>query len=267
MDQARNIQLSRANSYSGGPNVSSRTLITDGCRSSKKAPFLDPKYPKSNPYCQKNVKENRQRLRTEAVVYKQLNNAPYVPCCFTLEHLENGSIEEYIRRLTEVTESNQVINHVPTKVRRRWAVQAARALTALHAAEVIHCDVTPRNFLLNAQLDLHIADFAGCSISGSAPLIAPGPRYQPTGWNWKRKAIEEDDVFALGSVSYFIMIGIEPYRDLEEEEVHLFQRAKFPNVDQLACGTIIQGCWGGTLSTAERVVDALNGLEWEADIA
>ncbi|KND87414.1 hypothetical protein TOPH_07941 [Tolypocladium ophioglossoides CBS 100239] len=89
--------------------------------------------------------------------------------------------------------------------------------------------------LLNAQLDLYIADFAGCSISWSAPLIAPGSRYQPPGWNWKRKAMEEDDVFALGSVLYFIMVGTEPYADLEE--VHsLFQTARFPNVDQFTCG-------------------------------
>ncbi|POR30943.1 3-phosphoinositide-dependent protein kinase 1 [Tolypocladium paradoxum] len=234
------------------------------------------KYPKSNPYCQQNEEENRDRVRTEAEVYKRLNNTSYAPklvnwdpdlCCLTLEHLENGSLEAYVRKLAEVTTGDRVVNHVPAAVRRRWAVQAARALTVVHAAGVIHCDITPRNFLLNAQLDLHIADFAGCSISGSAPLIAPGSRYQPPGGNWKRKAMEEDDVFALGSVFYFIMVGTEPYADLEEEEVHdLFQRAKFPNVDQLACGRIIRGCWDGTLSTAERVVDALNGLEWEADI-
>ena len=34
-------------------------------------------------------------------------------------------------------------------------------------------------------------------------------------------AIESDDVFALGSVLYFIMVRTEPYVDLEEEEVHV----------------------------------------------
>ncbi|KND87662.1 3-phosphoinositide-dependent protein kinase 1 [Tolypocladium ophioglossoides CBS 100239] len=234
------------------------------------------KYPKSNPYCRKNEEENRHRVRAEAEVYKRLNNASYVPklvhwdpelCCLTLEYMDNGSLEAYVGKIAEATTGDRVVNHVPAQVRRRWVVQAARALTVIHAAEVIHCDITPRNFLLNAQLDLHIADFAGCSISGSAPLIAPGSRYQPPGWTWNRKATESDDVFALGSVLYFIMVGTEPYADLEEEEVHhLFQRAEFPNVDQLACGRIIQGCWDGNLSTAEEVVDALNGVEWEAGI-
>lgn len=188
-------------------------------------------------------------------------------CCLTLEHLENGSLQAHVRERAEVTTGDLIVYHVPAQVRRRWAVQAARAIEVLHAARIIHCDITPRNFLLSARLDLHVADFAGCSISGSAPLIAPGPRYQPPGWNWKRKAMAEDDVFALGSVLYFIMVGTEPYADLEEEEVHdLFQRAKFPNVDGIACGRIIQGCWDATLPTAKLVVDALNGLGWEADM-
>ncbi|OAQ59760.1 protein kinase-like domain [Pochonia chlamydosporia 170] len=234
------------------------------------------KYPKSNPYCQTNEEENRDRVRLEAEVYKRLNNSSYIPklidwdpnlCCLTLEHLENGNLQAYVGKLVEVTTGDQVINHVPIEVRRRWAVQATRAITVVHSAQVIHCDITPRNFLLNAQLDLRISDFAGCSISGSPPLIAPGSRYQPPGWNWKRKAVEEDDVFALGSVLYFIMVGREPYPDLEEEEVHeLFQGAKFPHVDQLPCGEIIHSCWDGTFSSAERVVDALNGLGWEANI-
>ncbi|KJZ69933.1 hypothetical protein HIM_10671 [Hirsutella minnesotensis 3608] len=228
------------------------------------------KYPKSNPYYPKEEEDNRERIRSEAAVYERLKNTPCVPrlvdwdsesCCLTLEHMEKGSLEAYVRELAEAKHGD-----VPAQVRRRWAVQAARAVEALHAAMIIHCDVTPRNFLLNAHLDLHIADFAGCSISGSPSLIAPGARYQPPRWSWKRKAMQEDDVFALGSVLYFIMVGTEPYADLEEETVHdLFQRSKFPKVDGLACGEIIQGCWDGTLSTAVRVVDALNSLDWEAN--
>ncbi|PNY27595.1 3-phosphoinositide-dependent protein kinase 1 [Tolypocladium capitatum] len=143
--------------------------------------------------------------------YKRLNNTSHVPklvnwdpdlCCLTLEHLENGSLEAYVRKLTEVTTSNRVVNHVPAEVRPRWAVQALRALTVVHATEAIHCNITPRNFL------------------GSPHCRLRRSRYQPPGWNWKRKAMEDDDVFALGSVSTSL-VGIEPYADLE---VHgLFQ--------------------------------------------
>ncbi|EFY84420.1 hypothetical protein MAC_09522 [Metarhizium acridum CQMa 102] len=234
------------------------------------------KYPKSNPYCRINEQENRDRIMSEAKVYERLQTSLYVPklidwdpssCCLTLEYLENGSLDTYVgKRVEKATCGNEVINHIPIQVRQRWAIQAARALADVHAAQVIHCDVTPRNFLLNADLDLRISDFAGCSIAGSPPLVAPGPRYLPPGWSWNRKAVEADDIFALGSVLYFIIVGIEPYADLEEEEVEeLFQGAKFPHVDQLSCGGIIQDCWHGTLSSTKLVVDALNSLEWEVN--
>lgn len=150
---------------------------------------------------------------------------------------------------------------IPAEVRQRWTLQAAAALRALHAADIIHCDVMPRNFLLNATLDLHIADFAGSSVAGSIPTIAAGPRFLPPGWSWQRPAERTDDIFALGSVIYFIMVGEEPYADLLEEEVEkLFREAVFPDVSHLACGAVIRGCWGGTLETAEQVVDSLTAL-------
>ncbi|OAA35076.1 Protein kinase-like domain protein [Metarhizium rileyi] len=232
------------------------------------------KYPKSNPYCRKEEEENRNRVRLEAEVYKRLKHSPYIPrfidwepgsCCLTLEHLENGSLEAYARKHVEVTADDRVLNHVPMEVRTRWAVQAAKAIADVHAVQVVHCDVTPRNFLLSAELDLRVSDFAGCSISGSSPLIAPGARYQPPGWNWKLKALEEHDLFALGSVLYFIMVGIELYADLEEDEAEdLFRGGEFPPVDHLPCAGVIQGCWNMTYSSAHQVVHALNGLGWEA---
>lgn len=154
----------------------------------------------------------------------------------------------YARKLVEVTSGGPVLYHVPMDVRRRWAVLAAKAIVDVHAVQVIHCDITPRNFLLNAELDLRISDFAGCSVSGPSPVIAPGARYQPPGWNWKHKAVEQDGVFALGSVLYFIMVGTEPYADLEEQEVeNLFHEAKFPHVvDQVPCGAVMPACWDRT---------------------
>ncbi|PMB68898.1 putative mitogen-activated protein kinase kinase kinase 7-like [Beauveria bassiana] len=114
-------------------------------------------------------------------------------------------------------------------MQRRWILQAASAVSAVHTAEVIHCDVTPRNLLLNASLDLHIANFAGSSIGGSKSTIAAGARLQPPGWSWHLPAKAADDVFALGSVMYFIMTGEEPYPELPEENVEkLFQEKKFP---------------------------------------
>ncbi|TQV94687.1 Protein kinase-like domain [Cordyceps javanica] len=205
--------------------------------------------------------DHRRDMRTEAEVYQRIGQCPYLPrlidwdpdsCCLTLEYLEKGDLATYYL---------QDASCAPTELRERWTLQAASALSVLHAADVIHCDVAPRNFLLDKSLGLHIADFAGSSIAGSEPTIAAGARYQPPGWIWHRPPKVADDIFALGSVMYFIMVGEEPYSGLPEEDVErLIQEANYPEVSHLVCGAIIRGCWDGSLETAGQVVDCLATL-------
>lgn len=221
------------------------------------------KYPKPNPYSLRDEESRRRDMQIEADVYQRIGNSPYVPkliqwdeqsCCLTLEYLDNGDLGSYLRN----TATEKSTTHVTYALRKRWTVQAAEALAVVHAADVVHCDVTPRNFMLNATLDLHIAYFAGSSVAGSAPPVTTSPRFQPPGWNWKRKPEKADDIFALGSVMYFIMTEQEPYNDLDDDQVEgLFKEAKFPDVSELTGGDIIRGCWTGSLGSARQVASAL----------
>ncbi|KAH7309119.1 kinase-like domain-containing protein [Stachybotrys elegans] len=218
------------------------------------------KSPKSNPYSPKEEEDHRRDMRIEAEAYRRLGNCPYTPrlvdwdpesCCLTLEYLEKGDLATYMTKTAQI----------PGEIRQRWALQAAAALAALHAVDIVHCDVTPRNFMLSAALDLHIADFAGSSIAGSAPTTAAGPRFLPPGWSWHRAVEKTDDIFALGSVIYFVIVGEEPYAGLEEEEVEkLFGKAIFPDVSGLVCGAVIRGCWDGAFKTSEQVINSLNNV-------
>lgn len=54
---------------------------------------------------------------------------------------------------------------------------AVEALVAVHLADIIHYDVTPRNFMLNEALKLHIADFVGSLVSGSRLIIIISIRF------------------------------------------------------------------------------------------
>lgn len=140
--------------------------------------------------------------------------------------------------------------------RHRWALQAAQALECLHSIGIIHLDVTPRNFLLDENLNLQICDFAGSSFPGHTALTgAPGPRYQSRAWDRGHVPTQADDIFGLGSVLYFIMSGEEPYDHLNEDEVKSrFEKSDFPASDRLHHGEVIRNCWHGDFAAANGVL-------------
>ncbi|KGQ03805.1 hypothetical protein BB8028_0005g02690 [Beauveria bassiana] len=191
-------------------------------------------------------------MRTEAEIYKRIGECPFVPklidwdpesCNLTLEYLENGNLYVFLKSSASTC----------SEMQRRWILQAGSAVSALHTADVIHCDVTPRNLLLNGSLDLHIADFASSSIGGPKSTIAAVARFQPPGWSWHPPAKAADDVFALGSVMYFIMTGEEPYPGLPEENVEkLLQEKKFPQVSHLVCGAVSKAAGMGALKPQKK---------------
>jgi serine/threonine protein kinase len=197
-------------------------------------------------------------MEHEHNVYRFIGSNPFIPKLIdwdsksrtlVLEDHTNGDLETYFRNHGEYD----------VDTRRKWALQAAQALESLHVNGVIHQDVTPRNFLLDKNLDLRICDFAGSSFPGhTASTGAPGSRYQSRTWDRGYVPTQADDIFSLGSVLYFIMRGEEPYSNLDENEVEgRFEKLDFPASDQLDCGTVIQKCWGGRFATSKQVVQAL----------
>jgi serine/threonine protein kinase len=191
-------------------------------------------------------------MRTEARIYDVIGLHPRIPrlvewdpeaCCLTMEYLENGSLKEYMDTKSE---------SMTPQLRHRWARQASEGLSVLHAAGVIHCDVSPRNFLLDGDLDLKIADFGGSSLLGSMPSAMAGTRYLWPEENWKDLPSLGDDVFGLGSLVYFIMTGVCPYGNVASDEVEKLYRAHtYPDVTSLTCGDIITRCWRMEVSAAE----------------
>lgn len=76
-----------------------------------------------------------------------------------LECVENGIVEEYLRR-----------KEPPEELVLRWSRQAADALHFCHSQQVLHGDSRCGNLLLDRRLDLKLADFTGASIDGSDAL-------------------------------------------------------------------------------------------------
>lgn len=172
-------------------------------------------------------------------------------CTLTLEYQSNGSLDDYLSKY-ENTDT-------PTRARR--AIQAARAIEAVHNSHIVHADVAPRNFLLDDKLNIRICDFGGSSHPGRpVPLSAPGARYQSLPWAHDYKPTEADDIFAFGSVLYFIAKSEEGLCNLNDDEIeHRFSNRDFPATDSMMNGDVIQRCWNGCFPAAGLIVTALSG--------
>ncbi|KAK3652783.1 hypothetical protein LTR56_005078 [Elasticomyces elasticus] len=108
----------------------------------------------------------RKDLNQEAEIYSQLHNAFSEHHRFVrfisfdeeqseliLQYMPNGTLRDYLKdHGGEITRLERL----------KWVSSAAEGLDMLHSLQIIHCDFSPKNFLLDAALDLKVADF-GCS--------------------------------------------------------------------------------------------------------
>jgi serine/threonine protein kinase len=166
-----------------------------------------------------------------------------------LQRALNGDIYSYMSKREHATISPQL--------RNKWIIQAAEALEFIHLEDVVHCDIHPKNFLLDNELDVQLCDFAG-SLFGSLD----GGAMESTRFflprDWRDPPNTRSDLFAFGSVMYYITTGREPYADLPDEEVTTrFGLGVFPDIEELEFGSIIKGCWAGEFKSSEDMLKAI----------
>jgi len=201
----------------------------------------------------------RRDLRIEAAIYNKLAPHRHLVklidwdadhCILTLEYMPNGNLDTYLSAYNDTITLEQ---------RLRWIREAAEGLQLLHSAEILHCDVEPKNFLLDAALGLRIADFGGSSFEDSPATACPGVRFEPPDFDWNARPTIKDDLFSFGSTMYHILTGNRPYQEVRSDEVmRLYQAHKFPNVSELPCGEMIERCWLGNINSAQLIVDHLD---------
>lgn len=163
--------------------------------------------------------------------------------------MPNGCFRSYLKANSEAITSRQ---------RLVWAKEAAEAVQLLHSANVIPCDVGPRNFLASADFSLRTAEFSGSSRDGSRASVCPGTRFTRPGFNGRGLPEVKDDIFSLGSTVYTLITGKEPFQDCDSDEVETrYATRSFPDVQGQPCDRVIEGCWMGTIPSAKEVVDLL----------
>jgi serine/threonine protein kinase len=195
--------------------------------------------------------ECRAEMEIESCVYSRLGKSPHLvklrswdpqACTLTLEFMPNGTLKEFLKTHYE---------DIPWSQKLRWMSDAAAAIHLLHSANVVHCDVGPHNFLLDADLKLRIADFGGSSIDSSRAMVCPGVRYSAPHLNKKdeRSPSVGEDIFALGSTIYYIMTGQAPFEEIDDEEVmERFEAGHFPDLIGVPCADVISLCWQQNVS-------------------
>lgn len=193
----------------------------------------------------------RSDIEKEAEIYRLLGSHDRL--VWLLGHSAEGLVLEYMPK-RDLKEYLRAHRDIPMQRRLMWAHEAAEALHLLHYNGIVHCDVKPRNFLLDANLNLKIIDFSGSSIDGSKPSSGEGTRfYLPR--DWRDPPTIVTDLFALGSTIYEIFTGASPYEDLASDEVErLYREKEFPDVSGIPCGEIIKQCWLCQVESAWQVL-------------
>ncbi|KAJ5612001.1 hypothetical protein N7510_005195 [Penicillium lagena] len=169
-----------------------------------------------------------------------------------LEYMENGDLKTYL----------QSHHSISMSLRSKWAYQVAEAVDLLHRNGIIHCDIKPRNFLLDKAFDIKIIDFSGSSLDGSKSASGENTRFfLPR--HWKDKPTVTTDIFALGSTLYEIFQGTSPYEDVPSDEVErLFTQKEFPDVSGIPCGQIIKQCWLSQIDSAAHVQTVIGDINY-----
>ncbi|KAL1849888.1 hypothetical protein VTK73DRAFT_9796 [Phialemonium thermophilum] len=136
----------------------------------------------------------------------------------------------------------------------RWASQTAEALRHAHSRGVKQVDIGTYNVLLDGDDDAKLSDFAGSSLDGSEPTVAPSAHATHPRLSVTEPSISSE-LFAFGSFLYEVETTYEPYHDKNDEELEdLFEREAYPDTDRMILGEVIKKCWTAQYTDADEMI-------------
>lgn len=160
----------------------------------------------------------RERFKREALAAARLSGNPNIVTIFdvgdwnerpfiVMEYLSGGSLEERLR-----TSGAQDVRQTLL-----WVEQAGRALDSAHAEGVVHRDVKPGNLLLDADGNVHVADFGIARATGMDSLTGTGTILGTVGYLAPEQARGESgrpasDRYALAVVAFELLTGERPFQ-------------------------------------------------------
>lgn len=153
-----------------------------------------------------------------------------------LEYMPNLTLREYLRSNTATILPSQ---------RYKWVEAIAEGVELLHSLDIVHCDLTPHNIFLDANLELKIGDFSCSQKDGSVSAAGTNARFYPQRTSYKFPVTKDDDLFALGSCVYEVLMGEAPFEDVASPAVTRLVRVRqFPDLLGLGkFGDVVRDCW------------------------
>lgn len=128
------------------------------------------------------------------------------PPYYVMEYLENGSLDDLIRRRGRLG-----VNEAVSLFR-----EIAEGLNYAHGKGVLHCDLKPANILLDHAWRPRLADFGQSRMSHEqSPSLGTLFYMAPEQADLAAAADARWDVYALGAIMHTMLVGTPPYRSPE----------------------------------------------------
>lgn len=144
-----------------------------------------------------------------------------MPMMIVLEYHPKGDLGSYIQRKGRLSPSKAL----------RFALDIARGMNYLHECKpdpIIHCDLKPKNILLDSGGQLKIAGFGLVRLSKISPdkakIAGPGDNINPANLYMAPEVYKDEifdrsvDAYSFGLILYEIIEGMQPFHPKSSEE-------------------------------------------------
>lgn len=265
-----------------GEQPSDQNLIVIGIFA--KVHLLDRKIVRKVP--RSNSQEDMTPIQREAAIYKALGEHPRIAQCLSfgethyvdLQYYPNGDLTSYLHENKSAAKPSQ---------KTKWFEQIIQGVSFIHERGVIHSDLALRQFFVDENLNVRLADF-----NASQYLDQMALGYEKATHCLPRDCEEPNtirsDLFALGSTLYELSAGKIPYSNMYPVESDAVRRSNdhaiimariqrkqqadskvealytqriFPDVSGLFGGDIITRCWKGEFPSAKAVLFSFQALK------
>ncbi|MET0602137.1 MAG: serine/threonine-protein kinase [Baekduia sp.] len=179
-------------------------------------------------------------------------SSPPTQAFIVMEHFAGGTVDDRLK----------AGDPIPVPLALRWLREAASALDAAHAADIVHRDVKPGNLLLDEHGRLAVGDFGIASIAGETAMTAAGQilgtaAYLSPEQARGQPATPASDRYSLAVVAFELLCGRRPFdgdTPMAQARARVEQDPAAPTGPCAAAGDVL--AWGLAREAADRPATA-----------